>query len=205
MDRDEAINSGLIPAQVRAASVSDGGLPPKVTTLAYLMSASGDVLSMNQRSDWIFYMAECINAGPKIVAQLDRVPNKCLLHIVIPGEPLNHFERREIVEMADGSYAIAISDEYKRTVGRIKRVLREKQRKVFKFKQDVRLIAEFHLPTHSRSTLLELLMVMERLLYDTGVLSGLSYNIVKSVEGSRIIYNKGGDSYTDVVIREYDE
>ena len=204
MDRDEAINTGLIPAQVRTASISDGGLPPKVATQNYLMSAAGDVLSMNMNVDFARYMMECLNAGPQPIAEPGKLPRRALLHIVIPGRPMNHFESREIIIKDDGSYAIKVSDEYQRTIGRIKRVLRTKHRKKLAFKDPVWLIAEFHLQSHDRSTLLELLAVLERLLYDTGVFFGLSYNIVKSVEGSRIIYNKEDDPYIDVVIREYD-
>jgi hypothetical protein len=78
------------------------------------------------------------------------------------------------------------SQDFTRTLNRVKRDIKTRG-KATKLEGSIHMICEFRILGQKHLKLANLIATTEKLMYAAGVFNGRSYNIVKSVDGSKIV------------------
>ena len=108
------------------------------------------------------------------------------MNILIPIAPITKKNHQQIVK-ARGRYMVIPSPQYKKYEKECKQYLPELDEPI---KDPVELTCAFYMPTHRACDLTNLLQAVCDVLVKHGVIADDNFNIVESVDGSRVLYDK---------------
>ena len=200
-DSDQEIENMLLPVYVKDLAVVGKGDVPQIYSATCIQASNGDVISLSIPKSWARYIVDKLNSK-KLEDKINE--GKLLARIVIQSDPPLYSQSRAVVESVDGTLRIKRSKELTDYIKRFDRNFSKfvKTRHNFPITEKCNIKATFHVSVYSHATLAELIHPLETTLYEVGIFDLQSYNIIKSWDGSRIVYEDPSvKPYTDLVIR----
>ena len=205
-DHLNSIYNEMLPVRVERVSYpTESG--NSVKTAYYVLSNDGHIISNALPRHWAEYMENKTNSNDLLVkpSVALRKPSKLIASILIKEEPMDHWEGRTARQEADGKIVIECSQDFQRMIKRVKRV---KKAKIyggnFPITVPVEMACIFYVPSKRHCNLPNLIATAQKVLYEIGVFKQVSYNIVKSVDKSEIIYSDNPEEWgVQIYLREW--
>lgn len=197
-----------------AETVKNELLPIRITTeyqpgfkaLNFLQAADGTNISLGMRREWAEYISRCANQGIGGFWMPEKELGKVILQISWRGAPLDRYMSMEIRKTKNGVYESLYTKEFRNARNRIKTIMsdRPENNRPRRLSGDVHMVCIFVMSRYQRSHLSALLDTVDQLMFDGGLFSPFCYNIVKSTDGSEIVYSEIEDDWrTTVYVREW--
>lgn len=191
----------ILPVYAKQIAMTGKGEIPQVYFAHVIQASCGDIISIGLPKAWVNYLVKKINLKAEGKVASD---GKLLARIVIPDEPPTYYHSKVLVEESDGALRIKKSKELTDYIRKFDRNFSKyvKTKHNFPIIEKCNIKAEFHIPMHSKASLSDMMYPLETALFEVGIFENQYYNILKSWDGSRIVYEKDDVApYTDVTIR----
>jgi len=201
---------GLIPTSVKYKIEPDIKCFGKVNKTPVLMSKDGQRFPLKgMPTIWLEYISESVNNFHILKEQLGKVGHRIIrstviVSMTIPGAVMPIADSKTIAKTSDGRYILEYNKEYRQWLNGIRqdewKIKACLKREELPINYPIRIECIFYLKRSKKhSALSELIDSMLQVLVKFGIIKNKSSHIVKSIDGSKIVYT-GNIEETAVII-----